>query len=386
MALSTLRGESTTNRVEDNGGVGRHQRFEQRVRNSGELESHTYVAPIPRSSSTCSGRRTTLTSGTSSAVQCRTSICPRLEAAAVCTRAALAVEPHRADHAEDGHRIDEEARGLRRSDVVGQHQAVGGLRGAELRVHGAAGDGHRASEQAPAPPPTCPRQRRRPRPRSRWAATCRSGRRCRPASPGTSSRTVPSSERRAVCGSAGPSSRPRSDGWIGAASTRRTISSVAGSGTSTSTTASSSTPSGRTVERSCRPIIDSPGVPVDDVGEVVPRPRLEVGAHGVRDREQAGPVRTRRTGCPPPRPPPARTRDASMSMLSRGHGRGQPDRSSTSRAATSPSNRPGCASFGRPRWHGMSITGTSWKCWARYWAESQTRSVPGSIARARSGG
>ena len=51
------------------------------------LESTTCLAPIPRSSAACSGRRTTFTRSTPSARQIFCSICPRLEAAAVCTSA-----------------------------------------------------------------------------------------------------------------------------------------------------------------------------------------------------------------------------------------------------------------------------------------------------------
>lgn len=53
--------------------------------NVGSLESQTCPAPCSRNSAACFGRRTTLTSGTPSARQIRLSICPRLDAAAVCT-------------------------------------------------------------------------------------------------------------------------------------------------------------------------------------------------------------------------------------------------------------------------------------------------------------
>ena len=58
------------------------------ARNSGELASHTCTAPIARKSAACSGLRTMLTNGTPSCWQMRLSICPRLDAAAVCTSAA----------------------------------------------------------------------------------------------------------------------------------------------------------------------------------------------------------------------------------------------------------------------------------------------------------
>ena len=54
-------------------------------RNVSELESTMCSAPIARKMSACSGRRTMLTSGTPSSMQMRFSIWPRLEAAAVWT-------------------------------------------------------------------------------------------------------------------------------------------------------------------------------------------------------------------------------------------------------------------------------------------------------------
>ena len=195
------------------------------VRKSGEPESQTYVAPIPRSSSTCSGRRTTLTSGTSSAVQCRTSICPRLEAAAVCTRA---VSP-------SSRIVPTMPRTV--IGLTNQPAAGAGVTSSGSTRHSAAFAVRYCEYMAPPATATV-------RPSSVCASAdvlgvdddagarfpVGSDMPIRPAMParisaGTSSRTVPSSERWAVCGSAGPSSRPRSDGWIGAASTRRTTSS-----------------------------------------------------------------------------------------------------------------------------------------------------------------
>jgi len=51
-----------------------------------DAELHTWTAPSERSNSSCSGLRTTLTSGTPSLMQSLTSIWPRFDAAAVCTR------------------------------------------------------------------------------------------------------------------------------------------------------------------------------------------------------------------------------------------------------------------------------------------------------------
>src|SRR5246127_5461120 len=56
------------------------------VENDGDAELRTYVAPSALSSFSCSGLRTILTSGIPSFWQSLTSIWPRLDAAAVCTR------------------------------------------------------------------------------------------------------------------------------------------------------------------------------------------------------------------------------------------------------------------------------------------------------------
>src|SRR5262245_25104810 len=53
----------------------------------GELELHTWVAPIFFKRSTCSSLRTMFTRATRSLMQILLSICPRLDAAAVCTSA-----------------------------------------------------------------------------------------------------------------------------------------------------------------------------------------------------------------------------------------------------------------------------------------------------------
>ena len=54
---------------------------------SASLELQTCLAPMPFNNATCSGLRTMLTSGTSSARQIFCSICPRFEAAAVWANA-----------------------------------------------------------------------------------------------------------------------------------------------------------------------------------------------------------------------------------------------------------------------------------------------------------
>ena len=71
------------------------------------VESTTDFAPWSRSSFSWTALRTTFTNGTPSASQIRTSIWPRLEAAAVWTKRLMAFAPHRLDHAERRQRIDE---------------------------------------------------------------------------------------------------------------------------------------------------------------------------------------------------------------------------------------------------------------------------------------
>ena len=56
------------------------------VANDSEPELQTWIAPNDLSSSSCSGLRTILTSGIPSSWQSFTSIWPRFDAAAVCTR------------------------------------------------------------------------------------------------------------------------------------------------------------------------------------------------------------------------------------------------------------------------------------------------------------
>jgi hypothetical protein len=74
--------------------------------------------------------------------------------------------------------------------------------------------------------------------------------------------TVPSAEpdARAVVRSAGPKSRPRSEGFSGAASTRMMTSSAAGSSTGTLVRDNSSSPQSLIRERSRSPLPDFDGV------------------------------------------------------------------------------------------------------------------------------
>ena len=124
--------------------------------NPGADESTTTFAPIPRRIFSCSALRTMLTSPTPSARQILFSICPRFDAAAVCTSAVwfsrriVSTMPSAVS-------------GLTKHDApsaavvpVAQQQDVGGLDRAILRVHRAADHRDRLAQQSL-------RLRRRPR-------------------------------------------------------------------------------------------------------------------------------------------------------------------------------------------------------------------------------
>ena len=66
--------------------------------------------------------------------------------------------------------------------------------------------------------------------------------------------------------SAGPSSKARSDGLMGAASTRSKTSSGAGSGVLTRTSESSSVPSSFSSDRSCSPVLAVSAVMIVSLG------------------------------------------------------------------------------------------------------------------------
>ena len=83
----------------------------------GDAVMHTCLAPCSRSSAACSGLRTMFTSAMPSFRQMRLSICPRFDAAAVCTSARVAFALHRLDHAQRGERVDEAGGAVGRGGV-----------------------------------------------------------------------------------------------------------------------------------------------------------------------------------------------------------------------------------------------------------------------------
>ena len=113
----------------------------------GALELQTWLAPIPLSRAACSALRTMFTSGTLSLRQILLSICPRLEAAAVCTSALwpsarmVATMPSAVSGL-----TNQEAPS---AGVVpsGSTRHVTALRHRILGVHAAAHDGDRLAEQ-----------------------------------------------------------------------------------------------------------------------------------------------------------------------------------------------------------------------------------------------
>ena len=246
--------------------------------NVGALESQTCTAPCSRRSAACSGRRTTLTSGTPSARQIRLSIWPRLDAAAVCTSP---VCPSR-----------------RMVSTI--PSAVSGFTNAEAPSTGSAPSGsgrHIRGEARQYSPYAAPPRK----PTVRPSSACASG-----DAPAATTRPLPSlpavidwptlaastrmtgSAMAAVTvgSSADPlatasetsaiaSSSARSDGLIGAASTRTSTSRSPGLGVSTVSSESRSSPSVVTTLRSWRMVAGISGMVVPSL-EVDPRePRAQ---------------------------------------------------------------------------------------------------------------
>ena len=222
---------------------------------SSSLELQTWVAPSERSRSTCSWRRTTFTSGMSSDAHSFTSIWPRFDAAAVWTSAVwpssriVSIMPS-------------VVRGLTKHDAPSAGDTPSGR-----TRHCSAGA--RRSSAYIAPPRVATVL-----PRSAWAASddpaattvpapslpmgtgtptraCTIGRK-RSGISAVRVRPDPSPDCWAVRMSAGPNIGPRSEGLIGAASTRMTTWSSRGSGRSTSAIDSTTFPSSVTVECSWR--------------------------------------------------------------------------------------------------------------------------------------
>ncbi len=211
----------------------------------GAVESTICLAPILRRMSACSGLRTILTRPMPSLRQILLSICPRLDAAAVCTRALwpsrrmVSVMPSAVS-------------GLTKQEApsAGVMPAGSGRHSVTLRqrycayiappiiatvfpISAFAASDDPVLTTTPAPSlPTGIDSSSRPA-MARIAAS------------GTFAVTTGASlvpDAFAVVMSAAPTSSPRSDGLIGEASTRTTTSSAAGSGIGTSTSDNSSSP------------------------------------------------------------------------------------------------------------------------------------------------
>ena len=214
--------------------------------NDGELESQTCCAPMRCSSSTCSGLRTMLTSADAVFDAELVEHLAEVRRSRGVHERVVAFEPHRLDHAERGQRIDEARRAFGRRRARRQQQALRRLDAryceyiAPPRIATVLPSSACAAADEPAatttPAPSLPTgmrlvERGRPWPASAVRGCSRSrpaGRRCP-----TLSRC--SCRRRRTAG-------PRSEGLIGAASTRTSTSSGPGSGTGRSTSESSSSP------------------------------------------------------------------------------------------------------------------------------------------------
>ena len=222
-------------------------------RKSGSLLSRTCVAPRSRRSWACAGLRTMLTSPIPSALQILTSICPRFEAAgtwtiALCPSARIVSTKPSA------------VSGLTNSAAPSAAPAPSG------RTMQASGRISRSSAYM-APPIMATRRPTRscrsgpaaitvPAPSlptgMDWSSRARTAGSscCGTCAVRTGASSVPSA--RSVAMSAGPNSRPRSEGLIGAASTRTSNSPGPGSGTVTRSRLILSVPSAVTVDRSSR--------------------------------------------------------------------------------------------------------------------------------------
>src|SRR3954454_2983513 len=225
-----------------------------------DVESTTYLAPILRRISACSWLRTILTRAMPSLMQILLSICPRFDAAAVCTSALC---PSRRMVSV----IPSAVSGLTKQDAPsagvvpagnGRHSFTFRQRycayiappimATVLPISALAASDDPVLMTTPAPSlPTGMDSSSRPAiariaPSGTFAVM-------------TGASLPPDAF--AVPMSAAPIRSPRSDGLIGAASTRTTTSSAAGSGVGTSSSEISSSPFFLISERSCRPFLPS---------------------------------------------------------------------------------------------------------------------------------
>ena len=176
----------------------------------------------------------------------------------MCTSARVAFAPHGLDHAERGQRVDEAGgavgRRSRRPAAAGTARPSRGGTGRTSRRRAR----RRSCPAGPARPATRRRRRRRRRLRCRPASTGRAAAAiafiAASGIGGGDDRALGRAASLRVVMSAAPNSRPRSDGLIGAASTRTSTSSGPGSGIATSASETSSSPPGLTSERSCRAV------------------------------------------------------------------------------------------------------------------------------------
>ena len=220
------------------------------------VESTTCLAPMPRSSLACSALRTMLTRPMPSSLADLVQHLAEVGRGRGMHQRLVALALHGLGHAERGQRIDEPRSALGRRRAGRQRLAVGRLQEPVLRVHRAADHRHRLAQQRL-------RRLRRARLDHRARALVADRHRLVEARGDEGQRLLRHLGRDLDGGaaarglgramSAGPSSRPRSDGLIGVASTLTTTWSGPGSGIGTSASDSSSSPLFLIRERSCSP-------------------------------------------------------------------------------------------------------------------------------------
>ena len=177
------------------------------------------------------------------------------------TRALIPLAPHRTDHAERGERVYEGRCARFGADFIGQHQAIVGAQGSLYcgGIEAAARRGHGLAEQclcrrgcSPAAI-TVPAGPSLPIGRD-WPGRARRCGKAAGSLPGIKAGRAPRSVFWNAWGSAAESRTARSDGLIGAASTRTSTSPSAGCGTSNSAKDSSSSPSSSGAQRICKAV------------------------------------------------------------------------------------------------------------------------------------